>query len=94
MKALSTENIEKELAGIDGWEFSDDKLSKKFEFGNFKEAMSFMVRVGFEAEEQAHHPEWFNVYNRVEISLSTHDAGNKVTEKDIRMAKAIEKIAG
>jgi len=94
MKALSTENIEKELAGIDGWEFSDDKLSKKFEFGNFKEAFSFMVRVGFEAEEQAHHPEWFNVYNRVEISLSTHDAGNKVTEKDIRLAKAIEAIAG
>jgi len=52
-----------------------------------------MVRVGFEAEKQAHHPEWFNVYNRVEISLSTHDAGGKVTEKDILLAKAIEQIA-
>lgn len=94
MKSLSAENIEKELASLDGWKFSDDKISKKFEFGNFKEALSFMVRVGFEAEEQAHHPEWFNVYNRVEISLSTHDAGNKVTEKDIRLAKAIEAVAG
>ncbi|TVR16866.1 MAG: 4a-hydroxytetrahydrobiopterin dehydratase [Balneolaceae bacterium] len=93
MKALSAEIIEKELTGLDDWEFEDDKISKKFEFGNFKEALSFMVRVGFEAEEQAHHPEWFNVYNRVEISLSTHDAGNKVTEKDIHLAKAIEAIA-
>ncbi|MCC5942674.1 MAG: 4a-hydroxytetrahydrobiopterin dehydratase [Balneolaceae bacterium] len=94
MNALSSENIEKELANLTGWTFSDDKISKKYEFENFKDALSFMVRVGFEAEQQAHHPEWFNVYNKVEISLSTHDAGGKVTEKDIRLAKAIEKVAG
>ncbi len=93
MKALSSEVIEKEIEKLSGWSFGNDKISKKFEFDNFKDALSFMVRVGFEAEKQAHHPEWFNVYNRVEISLSTHDAGGKVTEKDILLAKAIEQIA-
>ncbi len=93
MKALSSEVIEKEIEELSGWSFGNDKISKKFEFDNFKDALSFMVRVGFEAEKQAHHPEWFNVYNRVEISLSTHDAGGKVTEKDILLAKAIEQIA-
>ncbi|TVQ05184.1 MAG: 4a-hydroxytetrahydrobiopterin dehydratase [Balneolaceae bacterium] len=91
MKALSAEEIQAKLKELDGWSFSGDKIHKDFVFDNFKEALAFMVKVGFEAEAQAHHPEWFNVYNKVSISLSTHDAGGKVTEKDFKLAKAVDK---
>lgn len=92
MDPLSEEQIEKELENLDGWSFEDDTITKDFSFPDFKEAMSFMVRVGFEAEALVHHPDWSNVYNSVSITLSTHDAGDKVTEKDIKLAKAIEEI--
>jgi 4a-hydroxytetrahydrobiopterin dehydratase len=91
MKALTAEEIQSKLKELDGWSFSGDKIHKDFLFDNFKEALAFMVKVGFEAEAQAHHPEWFNVYNKVSISLSTHDAGGKVTEKDFKLAKAVDK---
>jgi 4a-hydroxytetrahydrobiopterin dehydratase len=91
MKALTKEEITDKLKDLDGWSFSGDKIHKDFEFKNFKDALAFMVKVGFEAEAQAHHPEWFNVYNKVSISLSTHDAGGKVTEKDINLAQAVDK---
>lgn len=92
MDPLSKQQIENELEQLDGWSFEDDTITKEFSFPNFKEAMSFMVRVGFEAEALVHHPDWSNVYNSVSIRLSTHDAGDKVTEKDIKLAKAIEDI--
>jgi 4a-hydroxytetrahydrobiopterin dehydratase len=92
MEPLSTGQIEKELGQLDGWSFADDKLSRTLKFENFRQAMAFMVRVGFEAEEQVHHPDWANVYNTVTINLNTHDAGGKVTNKDIKLAKAIDKI--
>lgn len=92
MDPLSKEQIEHELDNLDGWAFEDDTITKDFSFSNFKEAMSFMVRVGFEAEALVHHPDWSNVYNSVSVRLSTHDAGDKVTEKDIQLAKSIEKI--
>ncbi len=92
MKALSSEEIQDHLKEVDGWHYSGDKLSKDFTFADFKEALSFMVRVGFEAEAQAHHPEWLNVYNRVSVSLNTHDAGGKVTVKDFKLAKAIDRV--
>lgn len=92
MDPLSKQQIEKELERLDGWNFEDDTITKEFSFSDFKEAMSFMVRVGFEAEALVHHPDWSNVYNSVSIRLSTHDAGDKVTEKDIKLAKAIEDI--
>ncbi len=66
---------------------------KTFVFGSFREALSFMVRVGFEAEALNHHPEWSNVYNRVVIRLTTHDAGNKVTTSDLELARRIEGIS-
>jgi 4a-hydroxytetrahydrobiopterin dehydratase len=94
MKPLTPEQIDKELQALESWTFEDDKIHKEFTFTDFKEAFSFMVKVAFEAENQVHHPEWFNVYNKVSVSLSTHDAGGKVTEKDIKLAKAIEKAAG
>lgn len=92
MKPLTDQELKKELSGLDGWEYKNDKIHRELSFSNFKEALSFMVRVGFEAEAQGHHPEWFNVYKTVSVSLSTHDADGKVTEKDIKLAKAIDKI--
>lgn len=68
-------------------------LEKSFEFKNFTEAFAFMVQVAFLAEKHQHHPDWSNVYNKVTIRLSTHDAGNKVTEKDHKLAEAIDQIA-
>ena len=92
MKPLNIAEIEDQLKTLDGWQFEEDRIGKTVEFADFKEALSFMVRVGFEAEAQGHHPEWYNVYKTVAIQLSTHDAGGKVTEKDIKLAKAIEDI--
>ena len=92
MDPLSKQQIEKELEQLDGWSFEDDKITKDFSFSDFKEVMSYMVRVGFEAEALVHHPDWSNVYNSVSIRLSTHDVGDKVTEKDIKLAKAIEEV--
>lgn len=89
---LSTEEITQQLENLPGWEHKDDKVSKEFTFEDFREAMSFITRISYEAEEQVHHPEIFNVYNTVTISLSTHDAGGKVTEKDITLAKTIESL--
>ena len=70
-----------------------DAIARTFQFRNFNEAFGFMSRVALLAEKMDHHPEWFNVYNRIEITLATHDAGG-VTEKDIAMAKAMDAYAG
>ena len=72
------------------WEEKDNKLYKKFEFADFSEAFGFMTRVALAAETMNHHPEWKNVWNRVEFWLSTHDAGDTVTEKDRKLAKKID----
>ncbi|MCH7407793.1 4a-hydroxytetrahydrobiopterin dehydratase [Belliella sp. DSM 111904] len=74
------------------WQEEDNKLTKTFEFEDFQEAFAFMTRVAFLAEMQGHHPNWSNVYNKVSIELTTHDEGNKVTEKDHKLAKAIDEI--
>lgn len=74
------------------WKEEDNKLYRKFEFKNFSEAFAFMTRVALAAEKMDHHPLWTNVYNTVEIWLSTHDAGNIVTEKDKKLSKAIDRI--
>lgn len=89
---LSKNDIQQALSSLKGWEFGDDKIKKEIEFKDFSEALGFIVRVGLEAEKQVHHPEIFNVYNTVKIQLSTHDAGDKVTQKDIDLAKAIESV--
>lgn len=72
------------------WTESDHQLVREFRFRNFSEAFGFMTRVALLAEQMNHHPFWQNVYNRVEIRLSTHDAGDIVTEKDRRLAAAID----
>lgn len=88
--AMTDAQIQEALSGLDGWTHEDDRLKKTFEFGGFKEALSFIVRVGLHAEEQNHHPEIFNVYNTVKLSLNTHDAGGKVTGRDVKLASTIE----
>lgn len=74
------------------WEEKDNKLYKKFQFKDFSEAFAFMTRVALAAEKMDHHPEWKNVYNTVEVWLSTHDAGDVVTEKDKKLASKIDLI--
>ncbi len=74
------------------WTEENNQLCRNFEFKNFREAFAFMVRVAFIAEKMDHHPEWSNVYNKVSIRLSTHDAGNVVTDKDRKLAGAIDKL--
>ena len=74
------------------WKEADNKLYKKFEFNNFSEAFSFMTRVALAAEKMDHHPLWTNVYNKVEIWLNTHDAGDTVTDKDRKLADTIDKL--
>ncbi len=76
------------------WTETENKLYRKFKFTNFSEAFAFMTRVALEAEKMDHHPLWTNVYNTVEIWLSTHDAGNVVTDKDRKLAGAIDEITG
>ena len=75
------------------WEEKNNTLYRKFEFRNFPEAFAFMTRVALEAEKMDHHPDWSNAYNKVEISLSTHSAGDVVTEKDRKLAKKIDELA-
>lgn len=72
------------------WKEVNNTLHQKFEFKNFSEAFAFMTRVAIAAEKADHHPLWTNVYNKVEIWLSTHDAGNIVTDKDRKLAKVID----
>lgn len=91
MKRLSENEINDKLESLEGWTYNGNAIQTSFEFENFKEAFTLMTRIAFEAEAAQHHPEWSNVYNQLEITLSTHDAGG-VTEKDFELAKAIEKI--
>ncbi|MEM9823148.1 MAG: 4a-hydroxytetrahydrobiopterin dehydratase [Bacteroidota bacterium] len=74
------------------WTESDHSLNATFQFTDFMEAFAFMTEVAFHAEKQNHHPNWSNVWNRVEITLTTHDAGNVVTEKDRQLASAIDAV--
>lgn len=74
------------------WTEENNRLKRTFEFSDFQEAFAFMTRVAFLAEKQNHHPNWSNVYNEVVIELCTHDAGDIVTERDHKLARAIDQI--
>ena len=82
------------LSHLPGWDLRQDKaaISRNFQFRTFSQAFAFMTRVALLAEQQDHHPEWSNVYNRVSITLTTHDAGG-LSARDIKMAQAIDEIA-
>ncbi len=90
-KKLSDKEILEELGKVKGWSLVDGKLHREIQFANFVEAFGFMSRVALVAESLNHHPEWFNVYNRVTVDLSTHDAGG-VTEMDLTLAARINKM--
>jgi len=76
----------------EGWQHINDELIREFKFSTFIEAFGFMSQVALQAEKANHHPNWSNVYNRVSIHLTTHDAGNTVTVKDVDLAVAINQI--
>ena len=86
---LDPDAIHDALEDLPGWSFDDDTLTASFELADFQEAVAFIVRIGFHAEDLNHHPELFNVYNTVDITLTTHDAGNTVTALDVEMARRI-----
>ncbi len=77
---------------ISGWEVIDNKLYRKFLFKDFNEALGFIIRVALLAEQADHHPEWHNIYNSVEIWLTTHDKDNTITDKDRNLANAINQL--
>ena len=83
------------VAGLKGWSEASgrDAISKKFVFKDFNQAFGFMTRAALVAEKMDHHPEWFNVYKTVDVTLSTHDAGG-LTDRDVKLAEAMDKIAG
>ena len=91
--ALTAAEIQEALGTLNGWSQEGDALAKTFKFGTFREAFSFMTRVALEAEVLDHHPDWSNVYNRVSVRLSTHDAGGRITARDVELARKIQQIS-
>jgi 4a-hydroxytetrahydrobiopterin dehydratase len=89
---LSPEKISEELKNLSGWSIKDEKLHRDFEFESFNQAFGFMTRAAMEIEKMNHHPEWFNVYNKLTVDLMTHDAGG-ITENDIQLAKILNSLA-
>lgn len=92
-RKLSQPEIQQQISGLNGWQVVNGKVSKTFEFRDFVQAFGFMTRVAMEAEKLNHHPEWFNVYNRVKIDLVTHDVDG-ISNYDFMLAKIIEGLAG
>lgn len=90
---LSTAELNAALPKLKGWSIKDGKLHRELQFKSFVEAFGFMSSVALVAESLGHHPEWFNVYNRVTIDLTTHDAGG-LTNKDVELASKVNELAG
>lgn len=92
-KPLSDTEIASALTELTGWRHEQSKLRKRFSFATFPEAISFLVRIAFDAERLGHHPEIANVYGTVDLALTTHDAGNRVTALDLELARAIDRVS-
>ena len=92
LSPLDDAELTRALRELDGWSIEAGKLHKQFRFADFNEAFGFMTRVALLAEQANHHPEWFNVYDRVVVDLTTHDAGG-ITERDTSMAAAMNRYA-
>lgn len=90
---LSPAAVTAALATLPGWTLDGTHLAKTFVFQSFPEAFSFMTRVAFATEATNHHPDWRNVYNRVTVRLTTHDAGDAITDKDLTLARTIQEIS-
>jgi 4a-hydroxytetrahydrobiopterin dehydratase len=91
MMRLSSESIDFELKSLKGWTVVNNKMHKEFEFDDFNQAFGFMTRAAMHIEKMNHHPEWFNVYNRIVVDLTTHDAGG-ITQNDITLAKILNSL--
>ncbi len=91
LEKLSSEAIEKELKNLAGWSVNNGKLHKEFQFDDFNQAFGFMTRAAMHIEKMNHHPEWFNVYNKLTVELMTHDAGG-ITQNDINLAKILNTL--
>ena len=76
---------------MEGWDINDNKLHKEFQFDSFNQAFGFMTRAAMEIEKMNHHPEWFNVYNRITVDLTTHDAGG-ITNNDVNLARILNSL--
>ena len=92
-KKLSDAEIQENLAQLSGWNIENGKLHKNFQFESFVEAFGFMTKTALAAEAMNHHPEWFNVYNKVTVDLSTHDLGG-ISTWDFELAKKMEEFTG
>jgi len=92
MTRLSQTDIDEELKSLPGWSVVNEKLHKEFQFDSFNQAFGFMTRAAMEIEKMNHHPEWFNVYNKITIELTTHDAGG-ITKNDVNLAKILNSLA-
>ena len=90
MKLLQTD-IDEELKSLPGWSVVNEKLHKEFQFDSFNQAFGFMTRAAMEIEKMNHHPEWFNVYNKITIELTTHDTGG-ITKNDVNLAKILNSL--
>ena len=91
MMKLTELEITEELKKLEGWEIKDNKLHKEIQFESFNQAFGFMTRAAMEIEKMNHHPEWFNVYNRITIDLTTHDAGG-ITNNDVNLARILNSL--
>ena len=91
MERLSPDAIRQELESLEGWTIVNEKLHKEFEFEDFNQAFGFMSRASMYIEKINHHPEWFNVYNRLVVDLTTHDAGG-ITQNDVNLARFLNSI--
>ena len=91
MIKLSESIIEEKLKNLPGWSVKNDKLYKEFQFNDFNQAFGFMTRAAIEIEKMNHHPEWFNVYNRITVELTTHDAGG-ITDNDVNLARILNSL--
>ncbi len=88
---LSDDQIKEKLKELQGWQLVNGKLHKEFQFKDFNQAFGFMTRAAIHAEKMDHHPEWFNVYNKLKVDLMTHDAGG-ITENDVKLAKILNSL--
>ena len=88
---LSDDQIKEKLKELQGWQLVNGKLHKEFQFKDFNQAFGFMTRAAIHAEKMDHHPEWFNVYNKLKVDLMTHDAGG-ITENDVMLAKILNSL--
>ena len=88
---LSDEQIQTALQDLEGWSVVDGKLHKEFQFSDFNEGFGFMARASMHIEKMNHHPEWFNVYNKLVVDLMTHDASG-ITENDTNLAKILNSL--